>query len=214
MSTNLGQILKGILELLIGALASLWDLLTGRQHEHGEDHPLQYFLPGKLVLHVDHPGGLDQTQLGSLLTQPIAGLGEGRLKILDPGAILTFPLANAQGLEFSLVPVETTSPSQQDLVALLLDIYNRLKDNPIPISTNIVIRAVSPNWLLGTLNHAPRPTSPGSWPVPAAAPKADDLKFSVMNPTSAASSPLPFANEDGSGIDIAILDTAPAELDL
>src|SRR5829696_7030758 len=121
MSNNLGQILRALLELLIGALVRLGELFTGPRNN--DEHPLQYFLPGKIILHVDHPSGLDQIQLASLISQTIAGLGNGRLKPLDVGAILTFPLANAQGLVFSLVPVETTSPDQDDLVTLLVDIY-------------------------------------------------------------------------------------------
>jgi subtilisin family serine protease len=212
MRTNLGQMLKGLLELLVGALVTIWELLTGpRDHD---EHPLQYFLPGKVILHVDHPAGLDRIQLANLITATTASLWSDRLKPVDPAAILTFPLESAPGQWFSLVPAETTSPDQESLVTLLLDIYNVLNDHAVDASANVFVRAVSPNWLMSSTSHAPNPTSPGSWPVPAPAPNSNNWKFSLLDQQNTTSSPLPFVNEDGAGIDVAILDTAPAKLDL
>ncbi len=185
-----------------------------QHHNHNhKQHPIQYLLPSKIILHVDHPTGLGQTQLAELIASALGQLGKGQIKTPEPGTILTFPLQNGQGLVFSLVPAEVTSANQQELVALLQDLYSQLKDKPINISTQVSIRAVSPDWLVGNATHGIGTVGPGAWPVEAPRPEGDRWKFRLQDQQGIKA--LPFANgQGGAGVHVAILDTAPSVIDL
>ena len=169
-------------------------------------HPLQYFLPGKIMLYVDHVESLDPIQLSDLIKPTIASLAKGKLKDPNPQSIITFPFGNNPDMVFSLVPVEVTSDNPDDLVGLLVDLDRNLKG--ISISPDVSIRAVSPNWLIGSAGHGkPHPPSPGSWPLEA---DEADRTFQLISQQGIT----PFANVQQTGLHVAILDTAPAAGDL
>jgi hypothetical protein len=187
----------------------LIEQLTGQKKgEH--PHPVQYFLPGKIILYIDHVEGLDPTQLSDLIKPTIASLAAGKLKDPDPRSIITFPFGKNPRMVFSFVPVQMTSDNSDDLVGLLVELDRRLMGKPIIVSSapDVSIRAVSPNWLVGSAGHGkPHPPSPGSWPVEA---DEADRTFQLMGQQGIT----PFANSQQAGIHVAILDTAPADSDL
>ena len=188
-------------------LTKLWKCLTSQRNDNP---PLQYFLPGKVILYVDHSKRLNPTKLSDLIKPTIASLAAGKLKDPDPQSIITFPLGNNPGMVFSLVPVEVTSDNPDDLVDLLVDLDKNRKGKPIKISRDASIRAVSPNWLIGSATHgSSHPPSPGSWPLEAQ--NGDKGNFRLRDQQGKIS---PFATDQKAEIHVAILDTAPAGIDL
>lgn len=194
--------------------------VKGREKDsaHKTPPPLQYFLPGKIILHIEHPDGLTQAELakdiGGFLEQPEEKRQwKSQLTPPKPESILTFPLKDDKGLVLSIVPVRTRN-EKQDLVELLMTIHNELPKEPLHISDNVTLNSVAPDWLIGSAPHGAHPPSPGSWPVGADTPKEVDWNFQIKEKDKPKPSPLPFANGKGDGIDVAILDTAPAIDDL
>ena len=191
------------------------------------DHPRQYFLPGKIIVHVYHPAdrdprvladSIDRTVQDKKLGFPeIPGFEESLIKKVQPRNILTFPRRDDQGSTFSIVPVELKSNSQEHLITILQHIYDRLnliKERFDP-GDGVIWQSVSPNWLLGSAGHGkPHPPSPGSWPLARKAPKEADWKFSLFEKDSNETHELPFATEKGANVHVAILDTAPCATDL
>jgi hypothetical protein len=107
-------------------------------HDHGHGRQkVQYFLPGQVLLHLEHPAGVGQDVLASELTRYLhdpSGQQQwrGRLAQPKPEAILTYPIENDAGRVFSIVPTPTRDPdiSQEALVELLQAGYNQLRDRP------------------------------------------------------------------------------------
>jgi hypothetical protein len=181
-------------------------------HDHKEDGR-QYFLPGKIILQFANTAGINEVKLAEVISRTVEELGEGYVKSVDPCAILNFPSGADQGSGLSIVPVELTSTSQENLIKALLQIYNRLREQPVDLAEGVSLKSVSPNWLLGSAVHGAHPPSPGSWPVPPAA-TVKNWNFSLVTKDSNASRELPFAEEAGANVHVAILDTAPSALDL
>jgi subtilisin family serine protease len=186
-------------------LSRLWKCLTGLQNEK---HPVQYFLPGKVILYVDHSTRLTPTKLSELIRPKLASLAEGQLKDPDPKRIITFPFGKNPRMKFSLVPVDVTSDQPDDLVNLLVNLDRKLKGKTAKDSSDVSIRAVSPDWLIGSATHGkPHPPSPGSWPLEA---ESADQAIQFRGPQGV----ITVANGQQAGIHVAILDTAPESHDL
>jgi hypothetical protein len=188
------------------------------QHPHDPDpHKVQYFLPGQVLLHLEHPAGVGRDVLTSELTrylQEPAGQQSwrGRLAQPKPEAILTYPVENDAGRVFSIVPTMTRDPrtSQEALVEILLAGYRQLRDQPVSISSGvsappITLNSVSPNWLMSGTRHGIGTGGPGAWPVMADLPPGSWPKFNVP----AAAQPGNGGAGQGAGVHVAILDTAP-----
>lgn len=186
-----------------------------------KEHPRQYFLPGKIIVHVDHPAGIDPRELAILIDNRINdpelgfGLEPGTIKKVQPRNILTFPRQHDQEQVFSIVPVELKSSTEEDSIKVLQQIYNKLKGGPLELTMGVLWQSVSPNWLLGSATHSgSHPPSPGSWPLAKPAPKEKDWKFSLIESDPNNPRELPFATEKGGDVHVAILDTAPCANDL
>jgi subtilisin family serine protease len=184
-----------------------------------QGEPIQYFLPGRIILHFEHPDGLTQTQLakdiGDFFKQEdLDRPWKSQLAPPKPEAILTFPLKDDKGLVLSIVPVllRDKKASQKDLIKLLTTIDAEISKGPLYISGNVTLNSVAPNWLIGSAPHGPHPPSPGSWPVDADTPKEADWNFQLKDKQKL--SPLLFAKEQGAQIHVAIIDTAPAAIHL
>jgi hypothetical protein len=181
-------------------------------HDHDE-YARQYFLPGELILHFANPATINEVKLAEVISPTVEALGEGYLKSVDPCAILNFSGQANQGSGLSIVPVELTTTSQDDLIKVLLQIYNRLREQSVDLAEGVSLKSVSPNWLLGSASHGAHPPSPGSWPVPPAA-TVRNSNFSRVAKDSNQSRELPFSEGAGANVHVAILDTAPSALDL
>src|SRR5215213_7107507 len=182
-----------------------------------EEHPQEYFLPGQLILHVEHSQVATDLNLVELahsidrqVNEGFANEGQVRpIKKVQPRNILTF--TRGSGPSFSIVPVEVDSKA--DMLQILLDLE---KKGPVELGQGSTWQASSPNWLLSSAGHgAPHPPSPGSWPVSQAAPAKQSWKFSPRKKNSVKTTDWPsaFANE-GAQVCVAILDTAPLHTDL
>jgi Subtilase family len=182
-------------------------------------HPKEYFLPGKMIVHVEHSAGftdINFAELARSIDNVTEEQGfEGRLiKRVQPRNILTFPRRDDQGSAFSIVPIELDSKAP--LVQTIVDLEKRLRTaGPIDLGQGSSLQTISPNWLLGSAGHGGViPPTPGSWPLVRTSPREEDLKFSLVAKDSKETSELPFAAEQGAGVHIAILDTAPCARDL
>ena len=204
-----------------------------------KEHPREYFLPGKIVVHLDHPADKDPRELAGLLNEYLGFVPnpEGGpvlttyLRSHDPGRrlnlandvqpvqpqrILTFPFLNDQVRTFSIVPVELRRTDAQKVIDILLQINEVHKLEPVELKegSDVFWRSESPNWLLGSAGHGkPHPPSPGSWPEPPGE-EADNGHFKFIGNDQYPTSPLPFAEEKGANVHVAILDTAPCASDL
>jgi subtilase family protein len=198
------------------------------------EHPIQYFLPGRVMVQINHHAEENPRKLADLIDQTVRdkklgfpekpipgfeGFNRSLIKPVQLGSILTFARRDDPRPAFSIVPVELNSHRQDALIATLQTIYNRLnlKEGPYRFpqeqEKEIYWQAVAPNWLLSSGGHgAPHPPSPGSWPLIRKARKATDWQFSLLDKDTGKKLPLPYA--EGAKVDVAILDTAPLHTDL
>jgi hypothetical protein len=191
-------------------------------HDHEEPGGVHYFVPGQVMLQLEHPAGLNQKELSEALGRFIYEDSQAypwRNQLAQPmaGSVLTFSLENSAGPAFSIVPTPMRNQDavQDEQVRLLLEIYRQLSQSPVRISgdgasASIHLKAVSPNWLMGGVRHQIGLGSPGDWPDKAAPPTGSWPEFH-----------LPEAIELqtvepglGAGVHVAILDTAPCLHDL
>jgi hypothetical protein len=190
-----------------------------QQPQAQHEHPKKYFLPGKMMIHVEHSAGVVDTNFEALarsIDGIVNNLGyqSGLIKKVQARNILTFPRRADQGSPFSIVPIELDGKA--DLVQILLDLDKRLEvEGPIDLGQGATWQAIAPNWLLGSATHGgSNPPSPGSWPLVRPSARETDRNFSLVAKDSKETSQLPFAAEQGAGVHIAILDTAPCASDL
>jgi subtilisin family serine protease len=205
------------------------------ERPQAQDHkePRQYFLPGMITMHIDHPVDVDQCKLPDLINPHLKALGDQlRDKLGDKLVvkqdlfrrvqtqnILTFPGQDVQRSPFSLVRVELNSTNQRDLITILVGIYEELttREGPFELGEpgqGVIWQTVSPNWLLGSAGHGkPHPPSPGSWPLAKSAP-TEKWKFWLVENDPKNPRKLPFATKEGANVHVAILDTAPCATDL
>lgn len=189
-----------------------------QQPQDQKGHPKQYFLPGKILVHVEHSAGVMDIDFAALAhsidtnVNETQGMERSLIKKVRPQNILTFP--RREGPPFSVVPIEVDSKAP--LVQTLLDLDKRLKTTgPVDLGQGATWQASSPNWLLGSASHGgSNPPSPGSWPLARMAQREQDRKFSLIAKDSEETRELPFAPERGANVHVAILDTVPCATDL
>lgn len=193
----------------------------GQPPPHGPEGPLkQYFLPGKMIVHVEHSAGITDVNFAELAHSIDTVLSEEQeferrlIKKVQPRGMLTFPRRDGQGSAFSIVPIELDSKAS--VVQTTLDLDKRLRTTgPIDLGQGSSLQAISPNWLLGSAGHGGiLPPTPGSWPLARKAQRPEDWKFSLVERDSDETRELPFAPEKGANVHVAILDTAPCASDL
>jgi hypothetical protein len=216
MNNPLAQILIVIWNWLTSILGAFLEWIFGSPIDP-PNHPLRYFLPGKIILHVRHLEGITQGQIAADIAGFFQQAGNqqtwiARLLPPKPEDILTVPLGNDAGYLFSLVPVRLVNDkaSHDDIVQLLLDMRAGLAGEALTISANLILSSFGPDWLVGTVHHGPHPPSPGSWPLEATAPREVGSNYLLSGAQN-----FPFTAEQGSNVHVAILDTAPtaAQLD-
>lgn len=196
---------------------------------------LLHYLPGKVLLHIERPNDPALILTNEGLAEELRNFRgtedpekeedlelPWRSKLLPPmpEAIITFPPKEGRGSVLSIVPMRLSDEkaSNEDLTKLLTDIHASLKTGPLTIRGRTTLNSVAPDWLIGSAGHGgPNPPSPGSWPVPAPTPRPAEQKIWLiqdkLNQTPEQNTlGLPFDDGQGTGINIAILDTAPLEV--
>jgi subtilisin family serine protease len=179
--------------------------------------PVKYFIPGQLVLHLEHPDGIKPE---ALLAETTAFLknqkdSETWKKQVEPpklASILTFPKREDREAAFSLVVVEAPSAKRNDeeLVRLSNQLNSQAKEKPINVEGTINLRVASPNWLVGGAPAQSGTGGPGGWPTEASPPLQEEWMFQFANPERQdAWSSLASDKVQGDGVHVAILDTAP-----
>jgi len=197
--------------------------------------PVQYFQPGRIVLHVEHPRDVDKGKLAAIVGSFIKHHGQNQIK--PELKVLTFPLKpkDLGGLVFSLVFAETISTEQKTLVQLLKDLYKLIQEQGEPIQKKggpeekhfrisddplVFVRSASPNWLIGGAHHQPGTGGPGTWPIGVrssdreADPSTHAHKFTFRFLTGSSLESACESANAGDGVYVAILDTAPSQSDL
>ena len=201
---------------------------------------LDYFVPGELVLVVDHvvkdggdPGLVQQTiaqELERLLEKLQGTAGRNsplRALRIEPARILTFDVRGRDqdrrlplrpfatplthfSLAFISAPLGPLTPddpehhrlANQHLVQVIEHLYKLAASLPQELASNQpVVRAVMPNWYVTPFPDYTGGGSPGSRPVPPAAPPSPDAgAFKLPS----------WLQEAGpQAVEVVILDTAP-----
>lgn len=175
-----------------------------------DERNVSHFLPGQLLLLVEHQGNLSGEQLVSLINRSNHALQEANL---SPRRVISFPETRAHG-DFSLVFTDVYGVEDQpDALLPLIKQLEVLFDQP---DQQVTLRAASPNW---QSERAPLITGwgPGAEPIPAKRlderwhkSQVDDLD----TPFGFTLPPLPVGDGTKTGVEVAILDTAPCVHDL
>ncbi|HEY0604844.1 MAG TPA: S8/S53 family peptidase [Herpetosiphonaceae bacterium] len=175
-----------------------------------DERQVSHFLPSQLLLLVEHQGTLSGDQLVRLINRSNHALQDAHL---SPRRVISFPQTRAH-TDFSLVFTDVYGVEDQP--AELLPLIKQLEvlfDQP---DQQVTLRAVSPNW---QSERAPLITGwgPGAEPIPAPKlaerwhkSKIDDLDtpFGFTLPA------LPVGDGAKTGVEVAIMDTAPCVHDL
>jgi hypothetical protein len=174
------------------------------------DRQSSHFLPGQLLLLVEHEGVLSSDQLVRLINRSNHALRDANLA---PRRVLSFPRTGKRG-DFSLVFTDVYGVGDDS--AELLPLIKQLEvlfDQP---EQQVTLRAASPNW---QSQRAPLIVGGGPGAEPIQAPQlherwhksyVDDphTPFGFTLPT------LPVGDGSKTGVEVAILDTAPCVHDL
>ncbi len=177
---------------------------------HGRTN-IEYFLPGQILLHLEHPKGLSRADLAKkvddFLKQRAQDKLWSQLAAPAPEAILSFPPKSGE-TAFSIVPTPMANP-QGSLVDLVVELAKQLMEKSISLSADEIgsttLISVSPHWLMGGAYHGCASGGPGGWPKKATKPESSWPKF--VFPEIGEYDP----DDDnrGEGVHVAILDTAP-----
>lgn len=186
--------------------------------------PLTYFVPGELVLVVDHPPVPDEAreEFGLILRRLIRSSKHDLLQqaIIDPERVLTFHPVNFDNAEplplrrqrtpFSLVfaDVRRQAPDAPTLIRSIEAVNANLPADSTPGASVPTLRAAGPNWLMTPAPENIGGGSPGAWPLaPGGTPPADGGAFGLPDIPSAGRV---WQNGGDAAVEVVILDTAPA----
>ncbi len=199
----------------------------GMPRHHPQQSPVVYFLPGEIILHLEHSPSLEadelERELGSFLNGKHGALPWTN-ELLSPAAG-TFNTFRHKRLNkaISLVParLKDQKAGQETIVDLLQGIHHQNKginkDGIVEISTagGMLLRltGASPNWLAGGVPHGIGVPCPGNWPEVANESQANQIKF-VLKGENQAVIEIKNNQSQGAGVHVAILDTAPCLSDI
>jgi hypothetical protein len=190
------------------------DETFGRDRKPG---PPRYFLPGQIILQVEHPEEVTSDELVTAVTEFLYDNKEGqewrdRIEPPQQQSVIPFPRREDKDFALSLIPTQLPNGEASDkkLIKLYNDLNSRLQDSPLNIRGDINLRATPLNWLVGGAHGQSGTGGPGGWPLEAHIPLGDSSKFQLVNKQGIASQ-LSSVNEKGNGVHVAILDTAPSQ---
>jgi hypothetical protein len=175
-----------------------------------DDRQSSHFLPSQLLLLVEHEGLLSSDQLVGLINRSNHALRDANL---SPRRVLSFPQSSQRG-DFSLIFADVYGVEDQP--SALLPLIKQLEVLLDQTDQQVTLRAASPNW---QSERAPLIVGggPGAEPIPAQRldqrwhnSYVDDphTPFGFTLPT------LPIGDGTKTGVEVAILDTAPCIHDL
>jgi hypothetical protein len=185
---------------------------NGKPQEDDHYEEITYFLPDQVILHLEHPLDYPPKRLAEDL-QNFFKQNDGvqpwtRLIPPEAEAILTFPFARGDS-KHSFVPVHLVNADadKNSITSMLVEIFEKHRGKPILIreinQQKININSATLNWLAGGSSHGIGVSGPGAWPKQAHLASGKRAKF-FEDKQILGEQPV-----CGSGINIAILDTAP-----
>jgi hypothetical protein len=165
---------------------------------------LEYFQPGQVVLHVEHTGEFDRERLERLLKrlEPELEPLNLRWRAASSPPIVTFPAVNGPSFSLATAEVEGADDDPDRLIALLIRLDARIGDGLS--DGDVLLRTAAPNWLTSGAPEQIGTGGPGAAPVKALPPSGGAPFIRNFPPPAGTSW------SDGSGVHVAILDTAPA----
>jgi hypothetical protein len=184
-----------------------------------EEQPVVYFVPGQITLLVEHPQRLSSEEIvgaiqeHELLTQKrLIDVRTG----ISPHQVHTFRSVDPA---FSLVRVDVAALRQDDKnQGGLLQLVQQINRQLSPIGDareRLIVRMVSPNWLLSCAPIDTGTGGPGAQPVPALSPGSSSVQSSGHAPWEF-TLPLQVSQQAAPEVEVevAILDTAPCFHDM
>lgn len=180
-----------------------------RPKPQAADPQLHYFQPGQVVLQVEHAGRLTLSHAASLLKRLDPALKEVELRLRRDTRrpSLTFPGREGTNFSWLMVDVDGSAGRPDRLLETLLQLDDLIGDGLQ--SGGLRLRAAAPNWLAGGAPAQIGTGGPGGRPTKAA-PAGLNGRFAGHLGARGAAQP----EGDGRGVDVIILDTAPALHDL
>jgi Subtilase family len=184
-----------------------------------------YFLPGQVILHLEHRKSLSYTTPGikkavdTFLGGPqIPPLWKDKFKGPDLASIITCPPASGKNaISLVLIMVTPFDPDPNQIIPLLLEMYDRLTNGsgvvtPIKIDPEkeIFLHSISPNWLFGSAQQMDSSGGPATLPLQAEPSHPNPGTFTFSD----ASADIQRLDNEGDEVDVAILDTVPLEGDI
>jgi hypothetical protein len=198
-----------------------------QQENHGLLHHLSYFVPGHILMLAEYDEPLEMEYFLKLLqANPIVSsnrflgtaLSESlRRALAFPGTEATQPIEGRPGARrqrpFSLVFVDVPElrASPAKLLQFVAQVNRQIRARPGDSQGQVVLSAISPNWLAGAAGHNGSVGGPGARPIPDTSVLAAGPDLPVE---AVFTLPINLPTQAGEGIDIAILDTAPDQEDI
>lgn len=183
-----------------------------------DQQPVQYFVPGQVVLLAQHPAGVDPKEIatlirrnGSIAENSIISKGE-----IDPARIQTFQQGDQRAFSLVFVDVVRQVNRPRPLIRVLDDLNQRIiREQGRAVGADLVIEVASPNWLssatpgqIGTGGPGARPVvaelPPGGWQHRSVGTTGAPFGFKL---------PLPLATQvtNKTSVTVAVIDTAPSQ---
>ncbi len=211
-----------------------------QQEDHDHLHSLTYFVPGHILMLAEYDEPLElECFLKQLQANPIVSsnrlLSDAlqksfRRALAFPGTEATEQIEGRPGARrqrpFSLVFVDVpelrASPAKLLQFVAQVNRQIRAKDGDSQdhrqirardgdSQDQVILAAITPNWLAGAAGHNGSVGGPGARPIPDTSVPAAGPD---LPPSAVFNLPISLPTQAGEGIDIAILDTAPDQEDI
>jgi hypothetical protein len=173
-----------------------------------------YFLPGRIVLWVEHPERLDASALAERIagSQTLRDIGIDPIGGIEEIKVTTFPPADSGNR--TAVSMVKVAVHDDDIATLIGKVAANTGRETVPISPTgaddlIQLRAAAPSLIMTATPHGLVHGGPGSRPEPAPQPAADEWAFTFENDELKVAE-----SEAGQNVVVAILDTCPCVHDL
>ncbi|MGE5249858.1 MAG: S8 family serine peptidase [Bacteroidota bacterium] len=169
----------------------------------------------RVLLFAKHPAALFPTDVEAQFIRYLSGKPTGddwlsQIKPPEPGTIISFPMQDAEGFTFSMIPARTENVSDEAFLQRTKEWNRSNRSKPLAIGSGIVLQATLPNWLAGGANDQSGTGGPGSWPVEADTQAGSGWAFHVLDKQGIMSGAATMEGQQDQ-VHVAILDTAPTQ---